>query len=176
MLILENRHFSKGVFAESTLQVDIFLREGNARRNGPLFGASQFRDGHFIAHESVRNGCIIVLHTWSHHKAVSDVSTESRGPNSSGVCNSRATDQLRLGISVIAQSLASFHGNDFFLARLNHLVDQTLNEVLVLLHVIIERDKNVFGIFGAYSSQASRSCRIGDGPCFEKGTHIARCS
>ena len=45
----------------------------------------------------------------------------------------------------------------------------------MLLHVIIERDKNMFGIVGAYSSQASRSGRIRDGPGFEKGTHIAGC-
>ena len=44
----------------------------------------------------------------------------------------------------------------------------------MLVHIVIESNENVFGRFSAHGSKARSRRRIGNGPCLEKRSHIAR--
>lgn len=94
----------------------------------------------------MRHTSVVVPETLTHRHCIANVSPKGRSPDACGVCDSRASYNLSLGRFVHALGFASLDSHNFLKFGFDDGVDQHLNQVLVLLHVIVECHKDVLAV------------------------------
>jgi hypothetical protein len=116
---------------------------------------------------------VIIPDAFAHRHGIANVAPKGRSPQSCRLSHAGSTYNLRLGRFVHSFGRASLNRNYFSKIRFDDRIDQHLNEILVLVHIVVQCHKDVFAIRVAQNTELGTRSGIGNGPNLQQRSKVA---